>query len=80
MSLKSEIILSLEAPFRDSVEIHRLRFGDPSSGVLSSGRHTDGEETCVKAFVARSGVLESNAGDFGEEAMRVVLAPRLAGV
>ena len=33
MSLKSEVILSLEAPFRDSVEIHRLRFGDPSSGT-----------------------------------------------
>ena len=42
MTLKSEVILSLDAPFRDSVEIHRLRFGDPSSGkhvAIVAGLH-----------------------------------------
>lgn len=42
MTFKSEVILSLDAPFRDSVEIHRLRFGEPGSGkhvAIVAGLH-----------------------------------------
>ena len=42
MTFKSEVILSLDAPFRDSVEIHRLRFGHPGSGkhvAIVAGLH-----------------------------------------
>ena len=42
MSPKSDVILSLEAPFRGAVDIHRLRFGEPGSGphvAIVAGLH-----------------------------------------
>ena len=61
MTLKSEVILSLEAPFRDSVEIHRLRFGDPSSGkhvAIVAGLHGNevGGVCAVNQLVSQLGM------------------------
>ena len=42
MNPKSDVILSLEAPFRGAVDIHRLRFGEPGSGphvAIVAGLH-----------------------------------------
>jgi hypothetical protein len=39
---QSDVIFSLDAPFRDSIEIHRLRFGDPTTGphiAIVAGLH-----------------------------------------
>ena len=42
MNPTSEVILSLDAPFRESVDIHRLRFGTPGTGphvAIVAGLH-----------------------------------------
>ena len=42
MNPKVDVVLSLEAPFRGAVDIHRLRFGEPGSGphvAIVAGLH-----------------------------------------
>ena len=54
--------------------------GVASPRVFAIGRQESGEEATGEAYAARSGVRARDAAGCGEEAVRVVFAPRLAGV